>query len=189
MHERKFNPKNMHRLDSAERREKLPPEKLLSVLPMEKEHTVVDVGAGTGYFAIPVAQRVKRVIAVDVEPKMLEELDRKLQENKVSNVELVPGEAADIPLPAETADHVVASMILHEVEPLSAGLAEIYRVLKPGGSLFCLEWAKVETEQGPPLWHRIAANAMEEALSKAGFDVVYKEDPTEANYLIVAHKQ
>lgn len=75
MHERRFNPENMSRLDNPERRKKFPPEKLLELLQIDKKDNILDLGAGIGYFTIPAAQMTDgSVFALDIEPKMLEEI-------------------------------------------------------------------------------------------------------------------
>lgn len=189
MHDRRFDPAHMHRLDSPERRKMLPPDTLLKQLPIEETDSVVDLGAGTGYFTIPAAQRTQgRVIAVDVEPQMLEVIKDKVEENGANNVELVQGAIEDVPLEDETANHVIASLVLHEVEPLQRGLSEIRRLLKDGGHCLCLEWEKTPSEMGPPLHHRIHSSDMKKAFEDAGFTVTKHEAPTPMHYLLVARK-
>lgn len=65
---------------------------------------------------------------------------------------------------------------------------EIYRTLRNHGTYFCLDWEKKEMEQGPPINHRIHSTEMEEAMKKAGFNVVSKTFPTDNHYLIIARK-
>lgn len=189
MHEKRFNPEHMARLDNSERKRKLPPDKLLQLLPIHKTDSILDLGAGTGYFTIPAAKMtVGKVLSLDIEPKMLEELKSRLEQQHIGNVELVDGAIEDIPVEDEEFDHVIASFVMHEVEPLSKGISEIRRVLKSGGHCFCLEWEKTPSDSGPPLTHRIHSNDMKQAFLDAGFTVVVQEAPTEANYLLILRK-
>lgn len=190
MHEKRFNPEHMARLDNPERRKKLPPEVLLALLPIGKTDSILDLGAGTGYFAIPAAQMTDGLIyALDIEPKMLEELQSRLAQQHVPNVKVITGAIEDIPLEDAAVHHVIASFVMHEVEPLSKGINEIYRVLKPGGHCLCLEWEKTPSESGPPLEHRIHSSDMTHAFQNAGFTVISQAAPTEANYVLVLRKE
>lgn len=65
----------------------LPPEKLLSLLPIKNNHVILDLGAGTGYFAIPAAQMTREtVFALDIEPELLTDLKIKMEEQNISNI-------------------------------------------------------------------------------------------------------
>jgi ubiquinone/menaquinone biosynthesis C-methylase UbiE len=189
MSERRFDPAKMAKLDNPERRKALPPEKILSLLEMKENDIVLDLGAGTGYFTLPTASRTTgKVYALDVEPQMLETLKKRVNEQHLKNVQLLEGEIEDIPMENDQVDQIIASFVLHEVEPLSKGLQEIRRVLKQGGRCLCLEWEKKPMEQGPPLDHRIHSDDMKKAFEENGFKIVDFTYPTEQHYIIVAQK-
>lgn len=97
------------------------------------------------------------------------------------------GDISQIPLENKSIDIVLASLILHEVEPLAPVLEEICRVLKTGGYLLCMEYEKEEsTAQGPPMHIRIPSSKME--LFSAGFRMVQKVLPGESIYIMTAQK-
>jgi ubiquinone/menaquinone biosynthesis C-methylase UbiE len=185
-----FDPDKKHVLDAPERRALMPAEKLLSMLPLRGDDTIVDLGAGTGYFSIPAALMTKSTVhAVDIEPKMLEELKMRADEQGLSNVRPTIGVIEDIPLTDNVADVVIASLVLHEAEPLSKAFQEIHRVLKTTGSLLCLDWEpKVSPKMGPPLEVRISSSDMERALNEAGFTVTKRLFPAQFLYIFVAEK-
>lgn len=190
LNEKRFNPANLERLESLERRKTVPPEQLLQLLPIERSDTILDLGAGSGYFTIPAAQLLTdgTVVALDVEQQMLDILRGRVEEQQLSNVEGIEGRLEAIPLSDNSVDQVIASMVLHEAEPYTQGLSEIGRVLKPGGHLLCLEWEHKVSELGPPPSHRIPSEQMEQALIEAGFEVTIRQTPSEALYLLVARK-
>jgi len=189
MSERRFDPAMMAKLDNPERRKALPPEQLLTMLNIKETDNILDLGAGTGYFTIPAAQMTQgQVYALDVEPQMLDALKERVNNQALENVQYVEGVIEEIPLKDSIADHVIASFVLHEVEPLSKGLQEIYRSLKGNGTCFCLEWEKKESDQGPPLHHRIHSTDMEEAMKKEGFKIINKFFPTDQHYILIAQK-
>lgn len=123
MNEKRFDPAKLERLDSPERRKALPPDELLKKLPINKQDNILDLGAGTGYFALPAARMTNgTVYALDVEPQMLAFLKERMEADGITNVELVQGEIEGIPLADHIVNHIIASFVLHEVEPLSKGL-------------------------------------------------------------------
>jgi len=189
MTERRFKPEHMKKLDNPERRKLLPPHKLLELLEIQDNDILIDLGAGTGYFTIPAASLTRnKVYALDVEPQMLQYLGKRVEEQKLDNVELIEGAIEHIPLAGQIADHVIASFVLHEVEPLEKGLQEMGRVLKPGGKVLCIEWEKKQTVQGPPLHHRIQSNELAKAFDENGLLVEKLTYPSDQHYLMVARK-
>jgi ubiquinone/menaquinone biosynthesis C-methylase UbiE len=188
-HAHRFPPEKMHLLDAPERKKLMPAEKLLNMLPVRSDDTIVDLGAGTGYFSIPAAQMTDATVyAVDVEPKMLEVIKLRADVQELFNVQTTIGVIEDIPLEDGVADIVIASLVLHEVEPLSKGLHEIHRVLKTTGSLLCLDWEPKESSMGPPLEVRISSSDMEKALNEAGYTVTKRLFPGDFLYVFVATK-
>lgn len=189
MLERRFDPSKMARLDNPERRKALPPENILTESKLGSSNDVLDLGAGTGYFTVPAAKMTKgTVYALDIEPQMLDFLKNRVQEEQLTNVEFIQGVIEEIPMDNEKVDFVIASFVLHEVEPLSKGLDEILRVMKPGGSCLCIEWEKKQMEQGPPLGHRINSDDMKVAFLQKGFRDVTVSYPSDAHYIVIAHK-
>lgn len=98
-------------------------------LGLQAGATAVDLGAGTGKFTPYLLKTGVRVIAVEPVPAMLEKLSAAWPE-----VEALRGTATSIPLPSETADAIVCAQSFHWFATPES-LAEIRRVLKPGGRL------------------------------------------------------
>lgn len=190
MHDKRFDPTLISRLDNPERRKKLPPEELLALLELKGGEDILDVGAGAGYFTFPAAEKTSgTVYALDAQSEMLDYLLSRLEESEFDgNVEIIQGEAEQIPLDDEQVDAVICSMVLHEVEPLAQGLSEIRRVLKPGGKALCIEWEVADTGSGPPQAHRVSSADMARILKETGFQVLSTRPWTEAFYSIVFQK-
>jgi ubiquinone/menaquinone biosynthesis C-methylase UbiE len=173
MHERRFRPSQMHRLEDPDRKNWLPPGDILACLGLQPGSTVADIGAGTGYFALPMAAAVGaagRVFAVDVSPEMLARLREKLAEAGLANVVCVEAEASATTLPALSCDCVFLANVWHEFDDHSAVLAEAHRILGPGGRIAILDWRPdVEPGHGPPVEHRIPAESARQSLAQAGF--------------------
>jgi ubiquinone/menaquinone biosynthesis C-methylase UbiE len=102
---------------------------------------------------------------------MLEDLAAMARARGLNNVEVVRSDELSIPLPDGTADAALAAFVLHEPGDPVAFLAEIRRLLRPGGRALVLDWQKRETDGGPPLEHRIEPQEAAEAMRRARFEV------------------
>ncbi len=197
MEKHQCNSKKMDRLarkieflDNPGRIEAFPPEKLLQMLPMKKTDQILDLGAGTGYLAIPAAQMGDGLVyALDMDPKMLSIIDSKAKTENITNIQLVEGSIDHIPLADDSIDVVLASLVLHEVKPLSNTFQEIKRVLKVGGYFLCFEYEKTEgPTEGPPMHVRIPSSIMELEMINAGFTIEQKNFPSDLIYILVVKK-
>lgn len=168
--ERTFNPAHAERLDAPERRVWLPPEEVLERLSLTPGVDVADVGAGTGYFAIPIAGAVApgRVYAVDFELCMLDILRSRATGR--SNIELIEGTAEQTTIPAHSCDRVLLANLWHELDKRELVLRECARILRIGGQIVILDWrTDVEQPPGPPLPHRVPPNEVERLLVSEGW--------------------
>lgn len=190
MHERRFNPSRAHLLEDPERKKWLPPGDVVAALHLRAGETVVDIGAGTGYFALPMAAAVGKsghVFAVDVAPQMLERLRMKLAEAGVANVQGFEGEASSTGLPAGCAEVVFMANVWHEFDDHGAVLVEARRLLKPGGRIALVDWRPdAEPDHGPPPGHRIAVGAARASLEGAGFVVRHSGTVGRYSWILVA---
>jgi ubiquinone/menaquinone biosynthesis C-methylase UbiE len=177
-------------LDNPERIKAFPPKELLQMLPIKKTDNILDLGAGTGYLAITAAQMVDGLVyALDMNANMLRIIESKAHDENITNIQLVKGSIDDIPLPDNSIDIVLASLVLHEVSPLSKTLQQIKGVLKDGGYFLCLEFEKTESAtDGPPMHIRIPSSIMEEELINAGFTVTQKVFPGDNLYIFIVEK-
>jgi ubiquinone/menaquinone biosynthesis C-methylase UbiE len=104
--------------------------------------TVLELGPGPGYFSIEAARVVGaagRVLCVDLQPGMTRILQERLSEAHVANAAPLVGEGASLPLANGSVDSAYLVHVLGEIPDRPAALAEIRRVMKPGGMLSILE--------------------------------------------------
>jgi ubiquinone/menaquinone biosynthesis C-methylase UbiE/biotin operon repressor len=111
-------------------------EALLKILNYE---TVADLGAGEGTLAQLLAQRARKVIAVDHSPKMVEFGTKLAKEHKLPNLEYRLGDIEEIPIDDASVDLAFFSQALHHAEHPPRALREAHRILKPGGTLVILD--------------------------------------------------
>ncbi|MEL7331141.1 MAG: class I SAM-dependent methyltransferase, partial [Cyanobacteria bacterium J06560_2] len=114
----------------------------VDALMLEKDDVVADIGAGLGYISFQLARWVKegKVVAVDVQPEMLELLEAERDKYSVNNIETVLGTESDPNLPAESIDFAVMFDAYHEFEYPQEMMAGIVKALKPGGQVVLAEY-------------------------------------------------
>ncbi|WP_117169466.1 class I SAM-dependent methyltransferase [Paraliobacillus sediminis] len=167
---KRFNPEHADKLMSEERKVQLPQSKIIDYLKLTPTDKVADLGAGNGYFTIPIARNTTNTVyAVDIEPKMLDMLKENTTKERLDNIDYVISDLEDIQLPDNAVNKVLVSLVIHEVTNLETSINEIKRIIKPGGELLLIEWKAIETESGPPLDERISSNGMIKFLNTAGF--------------------
>ena len=136
----------------------------LQIADVRVGHTLLDLAAGTGDFALRVANqgRVERVLAADLTVEMLRA--GKLRKGSES-VDWIACDALSLPLADQSVDRVLVGYGLRNFAGLARGLAEIRRVLRPGGKLVALDFGRVEPE-----WlDRLYLRYLEVSTSAAGW--------------------
>ncbi|WP_142826391.1 class I SAM-dependent methyltransferase [Planococcus soli] len=174
-------------LESAKRRAEFSPEELLDRIPLKKTDHLLDFGAGTGYFTIPAAKRLEgQVYALDIDPSMLEIIGQKALDGQLTNIVPIQGGSAELPLADKSIDAAIASLVLHEIDPLSEVLIGIRNALKVNGYLIVVELEPKENPmQKAP---RISQAGMEKEITDAGMRITEKFFPTEFLYVLIAQK-
>lgn len=147
-------------------------ERMAAAAALEPTMTVVDVGTGTGFVAAGISPQVAEVIGVDSSPEMLAVARRNLDELGVGNVTLRTGDVTALPLADGAVDAAFANMVLHHAEEPAAMLAEMRRVVRPGGTVAVCdevehpyEWMRVEHAD---VWLGFTPRQVEEHFAAAG---------------------
>lgn len=104
------------------------------ISPTGKEESL-DVGCGGGHMATALAAKVRRLVAIDVTPEMLVQTHVLAAERGLQNVRLCLADARGLPFQANNFDIVSCRIVLHHVADAGRAVAEMARVLKPGGRL------------------------------------------------------
>lgn len=118
------------------------PQKAIAALDLKPTDTVADIGAGTGYFSFRMSPLVPqgKVLAVDIQPEMLEMIEALKREKGITNVEPVLGTVSDPKLGRSRVDLALMVDAYHEFEYPKEMMQSLVQALKPGGRVVLLEY-------------------------------------------------
>ncbi len=158
-------------------------ERLGRLLTFTGEERVLDVGTGAGALAIAFAPLVREVVGVDVVPELLAEGRKRAP----ANVELVEADATALPFERSSFDLVCTARTLHHAPRPELVLAEMNRVLRPGGTMLVVD----QLAPGDPL-AAIELNTFERARDPSTTRVLADVDLRglfDANNLVLRHAE
>lgn len=130
-------------LERPEREQEEHGDKLVEELNLKPGMVVADIGAGTGYYSRRLARKVApggKVLAVDIQPEMLDLLGKNMRQEGITNVVPVLGSVSDPRLPAGVVDLVLMVDVYHEFEFPFEMMQAICKSLKPGGRVVFVEF-------------------------------------------------
>lgn len=183
----RFNPDHYAKLDDPERMEWQDPHALLEYLVPEPGDVIVDIGSGTGFFAVPIAESEPEaeVIGADISPKMAEILARRAADKNIKNLASVVLEGKSLPFADGFADIVLMANVLHEFEDAGAMLEEVRRILKMGGRLVLIDWKMDITPVGPPMEERIGEGEAFAMVAEHDFEPAARIEIYPYHYVLV----
>lgn len=138
-------------LERPEREKEENPKKLMEELKLREGDVVADIGAGSGYYTFKMASVVGpkgKVLAVDIQPEMLDIIKMRAKKDAVTNVEPVLGGEADPKLKDESVDVILMVDVYHEFAQPFEMTEKMVKALKPGGRLIFVEF-RLEDESVP----------------------------------------
>ena len=129
-------------LNRPERIEEEMPDAVVDNMNLADDDVVADIGAGSGYFSFRIARKVPngKVLAVDIQPEMLELIEDRKARDGVDNVEGILGRVDDPNLPPDSIDAAIMVDAYHEFSHPFEMIEGIYNALRPGGRIFLLEY-------------------------------------------------
>jgi ubiquinone/menaquinone biosynthesis C-methylase UbiE len=125
-------------IDNPLRRRIQPPSEMPIRHGIEPGMTVLEVGPGNGRYTVETARRVGsggKVIAIDIEPKMIERVLRRAQAEGAGNLEAKVANVYQLPFAEGTFDAIYLITVISEIPEPARALREFYRVLAPAGTL------------------------------------------------------
>jgi arsenite methyltransferase len=154
------------------------PDEVVRALGLKPGQTVVDIGAGTGYFTRRFARAVGpsgKVIGLDIEPGMVAYMKADAARLKLPNYQARTVTPDDPELGPHSADLIFFCDVLHHIGNRVAYLEKLKPALKPRGRIAVLDFKRT-SPIGPPPAMRISREQMVATFEQAGFDLVKRHD-------------
>jgi ubiquinone/menaquinone biosynthesis C-methylase UbiE len=160
----------------------------MDALGIAENSDVADLGAGSGWFTIRLARRVLpkgTVYAEDIQPQMIEVIDRRLKRENLRNVITRLGTPEDPNLPTRALDAVLIVDAYHEMEQPVALLRNAARALKPQGRIGIVDFTMAGGGPGPPMDERVDPDRVIREANAAGLVLISRPDILPFQYMLV----
>jgi len=144
---------------------------LIANLPIAEGDVIADLGAGAGYFAIPIARRVGptgRVLAVDIQPEMLEIIAARRDAEGLDVIQTVLATETDPKLPANTVDLALMVDAYHEFSHPREVMTAVVSGLKPGGLAVLIEYRGEDPSVPIKPLHKMTAQQVVREMAAVG---------------------
>ncbi len=165
-------------LERPEREREERTDLLIEALPLNEDSIVADIGAGTGYFSFPIAERVPagKVLAVDIQQEMLDIVEARKADGAPANVETVLGNERTPNLADSSVDVILIVDAYHEFSyPYEMGIA-MARALKPGGLLVLIEYRAEDRSVSIKRLHKMSEAQAKREMAAVGLEWARTED-------------
>lgn len=118
------------------------PNRVVEALDLQPTDVVADIGAGTGYFTFKISPHVPdgQVLAVDIQPEMLDQIRARIAADSVANVEPILGSVENPNLPPDSVDVALIVASYHQFSHPHEMMQHIVAALKPRGRLVLVEY-------------------------------------------------
>lgn len=188
MTEIKFDPKKLAKLNNPERLKTLNPDIIWKVLNLQNPKTLIDIGAGTGFFTKEFAKKLTdgKIYACDSSDVMIQWMHENITDKNI-----IPLQCSEtsVELPDEIADLVYMINVHHELLEPKKLLTEANRLLKIGGKIAIIDWKTEEMQDGPPLNIRISEEKIIEQLKEVNFTNIVNHNILPLHSFVIGQKQ
>ncbi|HEY9597189.1 MAG TPA: class I SAM-dependent methyltransferase [Cyanophyceae cyanobacterium] len=166
------------------------PQQVINALNLKPTDVVADIGAGTGYFSFRISPVVLegKVLAVDVQPEMLDILEFLKKENNITNVEPILGSSTDPNLPNERVDLALMVDAYHEFEYPREMIEGIVRSLKPGGRVALVEYRRENPLIPIKALHKMTQRQARKEMAAVGLQWVETKEFLPQQHLMIFEK-
>lgn len=176
--------------DSPERDPWQRPAEVVALLALAPGHTVVDLGAGTGYFLehlAPAVQPGGRVLGLDVEANMVAYMSQRIAREGIEGASARAVALDDPGLEPASVDRVLVVNTWHHIAERVAYARKLHQSLRPGGFVLVVDFT-METRRGPPPSGRLEPGRVVEELRQAGFEAETIPESLPDQYVVRARK-
>ena len=177
-------------LERTDREKEEAPSKAIARLELAPDAVLADIGAGSGYYSFRIARKLPqgKVIAVDIQPEMLDFLKAESVKLAVKNVQPHLGAIDDVKLPPASIDAALMVDAYHEFDHPVEMLASLRSALKPKGRIYLLEY-RAEDENVPiKPHHKMTEAQARKEFEAAGFRFVVNKPDLPWQHLMIFEK-
>jgi predicted methyltransferase len=167
------------------------PDDVVNLLQIWAGQVVADIGAGTGYFEPRLSRAVGptgRVLALDAEPQMIRDLERRAKKQGLNNVTVQRVRADDPALGEGSVDRILVVDTWHHVPERAKYAAALNRALRPGGFVLIVDFT-AESPEGPPAKARLSPATVIADLEAGGFSARTISESLPIQYAVVGQKR
>jgi ubiquinone/menaquinone biosynthesis C-methylase UbiE len=165
-------------LDRPEREREERTDLLLDALALKPTDVVADIGAGTGFFTFLMAPKVPngKILAVDIQPEMIQYLSEGKAKHKAQNVQPILGTESDPKLPAGSIDLAILIDAYHEFSYPREMIAHIAAALKPGGRVALVEYRAEDPTVSIKELHKLSVAQATKEMKQAGLKLLKSDE-------------
>jgi ubiquinone/menaquinone biosynthesis C-methylase UbiE len=167
------------------------PDEVVGHLSLAPGMTVVDVGAGTGYFLSRLSRAVGpqgKVVATDIEPDMVRYMTERAAREGLGNVTAIAAPSDGVGVPDGSADRILIVDVWHHIPARDRYAAALARALAPGGEVHVVDFT-VDSERGPPREHRLPPETVIAELAAGGLVAEAIAETLPDQYIVVARRR
>jgi SAM-dependent methyltransferase len=170
------------------------PDLVLDLMGELENKTVADIGAGSGFFSTRLARRAKKVIAIDIDPQVVGDLDSirqmELPESIQDRLEPRLTDPSTAGLQQEEADVVLIVNTIIYIPDRISYFRKLLEGVSKGGKVIVIDFKKKRTPVGPPNQIRIPGYQIEEDFYQAGYtNIVVNDTALDFQYIVIAEKR
>ncbi len=165
-------------LERPDRATEEQPQKTIAALGLKSTDVVADIGAGSGYISQLLAGQVPKgkVLAVDVQPEMIELLKQRITKNKIANIQPQLGTEQSPELPAKSIDLAIMVDAYHEFSYPHEMMAGIVSALKPGGRVVLAEYRGEDPQVFIKPHHKTTQKQIQYEMKAVGLKLLKNEN-------------
>jgi ubiquinone/menaquinone biosynthesis C-methylase UbiE len=166
------------------------PQQVVDALNLKPTDVIADIGAGTGYFSFRISPQVPKgkVLAVDIQPEMLDIIDFLEKENNITNVEPVLGSVTNPNLPKKSVDLALMVDAYHEFEYPREMMEGLVQALKPGGRVALVEYKRENPFIPIKSLHKMTQNQVRKEMKAVGLQWLETKSFLPQQHLMVFEK-
>lgn len=173
--------------NDPERDEWQRPAHVVEAMGLEEGFTVADLGAGTGYFIPYLSDAVGttgQVLAVDIEPEMLQFISKMTTKQDIGNVDTVRARPEHTRLDESSVDRILTVNTWHHIPNRERYAQHLASRLKEGGSVWVVDF-KRDAPMGPPRQHRLSPESIVQELEAGGLDAQVQDLDLPHQFVVV----